>query len=173
MNTKKSDAQVKAFQKRSFKAQRRTLTLEREIPCRAEAIFPLLCPSRECDWVPGWASDLVYTDTGYIQEDCVFSTNDANSFGPGIWVCCRHEQNRRAEFVRLMEHIVFQLKISLEPVGENSTRVVWRILLTGLDAEGNQQLAAAPNLEARFQVAIDALVHYLDSGEMMTVPHGG
>jgi hypothetical protein len=173
MNTKKSDALVAAFEKREFRAQRRTLVFEREIPHPAKAIFPLLCPSRECDWIPGWTSELIYTDSGYAEEDCVFRTDVANSFGPGVWVCSRREQDRREEFVRLMEHLVFQLKITLTPVDDGATRVEWRILLTGLDPEGNSQIEAMPDLEARFQGAIDGLVHYLDTGEMVPVPQGG
>ena len=168
MNTEKSDALVAAFEQRSFRAQRRSLVFEREIPHPAGAIFPLLCPSRECDWIPGWTSELIYTDSGYIQEDCVFRTDDTNGFGPGVWVCCRHEKDRKAEFVRFVEHLLFQLRITLTPVGDGATRVEWRILLTGLDTEGNGQLEALPDLAARFEGAIDALVHYLDTGEMVT-----
>ncbi|MCP4572796.1 MAG: hypothetical protein GY838_10630 [bacterium] len=169
MNTEKSDAQVAAFNERTFRAQRQALTFEREIAHPVEAVFPLLCPSRESDWIPGWTAELVHTTSGYIEEDCVFRTDDTNGFGPGVWVCCRHEQDRRAEFVRLMDHLVFQLKITLTPGTDGATKVEWRILLTGLDDDGNQQLEALPDLEARFESAIDALVYYLDTGEIVPV----
>ena len=43
-----------------------------------EKVFPLLCPVREADWVPGWQYRLIYSESGVAEDGCVFSTpNDA------------------------------------------------------------------------------------------------
>ncbi len=165
MNTEKSDAQVVAFKKQAAQTQRKTLVFEREIQHSAASIFPLLCPSRECDWIPGWTADLVYSDSGYAEEDCIFTTEDPAGLGHGVWVLCRYEQDRRVEFVRVLEHLVYQLRIVLTPESDRVTHMSWQITLTGLDTEGQQGLAELPDPEIRFARVMHLLNHYLDTGE--------
>lgn len=47
------------------------------VSAEPEAIFPLLCPVREFDWIPTWDCDLVYTGSGIAEEGCVFRTGKA------------------------------------------------------------------------------------------------
>ena len=50
-----------------------------------EKVFPLLCPVREADWVPGWQYRLIYSDSGCAEDGCVFAT--PNDTGPEtIWM---------------------------------------------------------------------------------------
>ena len=39
-----------------------------------EAVFPLLCPVREADWIADWDPLLVVSESGVAEEDCVFVT---------------------------------------------------------------------------------------------------
>ncbi len=39
-----------------------------------EAVFPLLCPVREVDWIEDWDPLLVVTELGVAEEACVFVT---------------------------------------------------------------------------------------------------
>jgi hypothetical protein len=39
-----------------------------------ETVFPLLCPVREADWVPGWRYRLIYSESGIAEYGCVFIT---------------------------------------------------------------------------------------------------
>src|SRR5208337_1423375 len=39
-----------------------------------EKVFPLLCPVREADWVPGWQYRLIYSESGVAEHGCVFIT---------------------------------------------------------------------------------------------------
>lgn len=39
-----------------------------------EAVFPLLCPVREAEWLVDWDPLLVVSESGVAEEDCVFIT---------------------------------------------------------------------------------------------------
>lgn len=39
----------------------------------ASEIFPLLCPTREYDWIEGWECDLLYSESGIAEQDCIFN----------------------------------------------------------------------------------------------------
>ena len=41
------------------------------------AVFPLLCPVRETDWVPGWQYRMIYSLSG-MEAGCVFATPNLN-----------------------------------------------------------------------------------------------
>ena len=54
-----------------------------------EAVFPLLCPVREADWIEGWDPLLVVSHSGVAEPDCVFTTAAAPA--DAIWYITRHE----------------------------------------------------------------------------------
>lgn len=61
-------------------------------------VFPLLCPVREADWVPGWDPRLVISASGVAERDCVFITTDGDS--ESVWFVTRHEPE--AGFVEMI-----------------------------------------------------------------------
>ena len=40
-----------------------------------ESVFPLLCPIREYAWIEPWRCTLIYSESGYAEQDCVFQTD--------------------------------------------------------------------------------------------------
>ncbi len=61
--------------------------------CRpSAAVFPLLCPVRESDWIEGWHPIVVYSVSGVAEQDCVFVT-DAEPHD-AVWYITRHEPER-------------------------------------------------------------------------------
>jgi hypothetical protein len=66
-----------------------TRTYTQSLVGRPEAVFPLLCPVREADWIPGWDPVLVVSNTGLAEPDCVFVT--AASPSNAVWYVTRHE----------------------------------------------------------------------------------
>lgn len=63
------------------------------------AVFPLLCPVREADWIEGWDPGLVISSSGFAERDCVFTT--AAKPGDAIWYITRHEPS--AGFVEMLK----------------------------------------------------------------------
>jgi hypothetical protein len=48
----------------SFKAKRVVHEYVQTNPAPAEKLFPLLCPVREAEWLPGWEYRLIYSESG-------------------------------------------------------------------------------------------------------------
>lgn len=65
-----------------------------------EAVFPLLCPVRETDWIEGWDPRLVASSSGVAERDCVFVTSSDST--EAIWYITRHEPEAGfVEFIKI------------------------------------------------------------------------
>ena len=56
------------------KPKRVTRTYTQQLVAEPSAVFPLLCPVREADWIDGWGSISVIAQSGVAERDCVFVT---------------------------------------------------------------------------------------------------
>ncbi|HYK92235.1 MAG TPA: hypothetical protein VE398_25965 [Acidobacteriota bacterium] len=65
----------------AFKSTRNIHEYTQTNPASPEKVFPLLCPVREADWLPGWQYQLIYSDSGFAELGCVFTTPNATSSG--------------------------------------------------------------------------------------------
>lgn len=103
-----------------------------------EAVFPLLCPVREHDWVSGWTTDWVISSSGVAEEGCVFQTPGEEGMQPAIWVItCRDTAEFRVEMVKTQPgYLVTRLRIELEPCGQACTLATVCYDYTALGAEG-------------------------------------
>lgn len=70
-------------------ARRVSRTYTQHLIGSVEAVFPLLCPVREADWISGWDPLLVVSASGVAERDCAFVTPSLPS--NAIWYITRHE----------------------------------------------------------------------------------
>ena len=54
-------------------------------------VFPLLCPVREAEWANGWDPVRVWSASGVVEEDCVFTTPGEPA---AVWVVTRLDRAR-------------------------------------------------------------------------------
>ncbi len=138
-----------------------------------EAIFPLLCPVREYDWLPHWECELIYTESGVAEEGCVFQTDKPGDGGTDTWVVSRFEPPQRISFVRVNPLRAIRYDIHLEPAGDGSTDLRWEQEITALDEDGDRHVAAQKQED--FSTMIGAvermLEHYLKTGEALAIEH--
>ena len=146
------------------------------IHAEPEAIFPLLCPVREFDWIPSWDCEIVFTASGLAEEGCVFQTGKAGDVG-GVdtWVISRHQPLERVSFVRVNSLRTIRYDIYLRPEGDGSTTLRWEQEITALNAEGDRHVAAQSQEEfatliGKVEVMLE---HYLRTGEPLTVEYTG
>ena len=99
-------------------------------------VFPLLCPVRERDWVPGWDPAWVLSVSGVVEEDCVFATDDAD--GRSIWMVTDHDPEAyRLRMYKITPDLVLtRLDISLQPLRDNATTAEVRYSYTALSEKG-------------------------------------
>ena len=132
-----------------------------------ERVFPLLCPVREGEWVPGWQYRVVYSQSGVAESGCVFTT-PGDTDAEAIWVVTEYQPPRRIDFVWVQPGLVAaRLRFELEPA-EGKTRLRARYEYTGLSAAGNAAIESYTPawFETKMRRFEAALNHYLDTGKM-------
>jgi len=138
-----------------------------------EAIFPLLCPVREYDWIPAWECELVFTASGVAEEGCVFRTDRPGDGGTDTWVVSRYQPPERISFVRVNPLRAIRYDVYLEPAGDGSTRLRWEQEITALDESGDHHVAAQrqEDFAAMIGNLERMLEHYLTTGEALDLGH--
>lgn len=165
-DTSRSDARIEAWRNRKFVARRRVIRFTRNVPAEAQEIFPQLCPTRESDWIDGWESEIVFSETGYGEEQCVFRTDENNATGPGLWTFSHVEAPCLLKIVRVNPPLLQHLTVELEELGDGTTDVHWTATLTALSDEGNRALGAMPKDDEAYAGSAEALAYYFREGRM-------
>ena len=133
----------------SFTARRAIRSFTHEVGFPPSDVFPLLCPTREFDWIPTWECTLVHSESGYAELDVVFTT-DFPDRGHEIWQCTRYEPPTRIDYLVTAPGLYTnRLQIDLAEISDG-TRLTWTRTFTGLTERGNakvQELAAAASYD--------------------------
>ena len=138
-----------------------------DVEAAPEQVFPLLCPAREYDWIAPWSCEMVHSESGVAEEDCVFRTEFNGE--PMTWVVSRYEPPECIEFTCFVpSRYVMRLKIALTG-GESSTRLDWIRRWLALGPAGSQWLAERTEAEYEEMMTMlrDSLRHYLATGDML------
>lgn len=147
---------------------RRLFTFDQALDAPPHAVFPLLCPVREYEWIKEWKCDLVYSDTGVAEEDCVFAT-DFPMWGAEVWVTTRYDPPHSIEFVKIGAWCALRYGFILEPAGGGQTLVRVRQVFTALNHEGDKRVAAMDQAgyEREKHLLFAKLAHFLGTGAML------
>ncbi len=134
-----------------------------------EVVFPLLCPVREYEWIEPWKCDMVYSVSGFAEQDCIFQTDFPQDGPKDTWVVCRYEKPKLLEFVRVNGIRAIRYTISLRRIGEGKTESEWQQVITGLNAEGDRFVESLSDEEFKHRVQrIEQMLnHYLTTGQML------
>mgnify|MGYP000851688843 CR=1 FL=1 len=152
---------------RKFQAERKRLSSEVHLRSAAEKVFPLLCPMREYDWIDGWICELVASESGFAEENCIFKC-DLPIWGKETWYILNFETGRGWTAIRTGEHISTRIDLSLN---EENGSTIFRaeFLLTATDPEGNVQIGNFPD-EFAYQFCSRLgrmLDYYIENGKAM------
>ncbi|HTA22127.1 MAG TPA: hypothetical protein VK763_01235 [Terriglobales bacterium] len=133
-----------------------------------KTVFPLLCPVREAEWVPGWQYRLIYSKSGFAEAGCVFITEEDGR--ETTWVVTEYDAEKfRIGFVWVDAGMVAtQIRIRLEPSGD-STAAHIQYTYTGLSSAGNREVERF--YESWFRHKMQdweaAINHYLRTGRLI------
>jgi len=106
-----------------------------------EKVFPLLCPVREADWVPGWQYRLIYSQSGVAELGCVFTTPNEDGSETTWLVTEYHPAAFSIAFAWVTSGLVAaQLRIRLETKSPNETSAHIRYIYTGLSEAGSREV---------------------------------
>ena len=170
----------------SFKACRVVHEYTQSNFASPERVFPLLCPVREADWIPGWRYELIYSESGVAEAGCIFTTEDPtvesekyssrSAARDGVspvttWICTEYDPAAfRIAYVWIKPELVAtELWIQLTAGGNGTTFSRIRFRYTGLSPEGNRQVESYDRawFEAKMRGWEAAINHYLRAGEMI------
>ncbi len=133
-------------------------------------IFPLLCPVREYEWLPGWSCTMAYAVSGAAEKDAIFHTVEA--FGKkAVWTLITFQPDGFVEYLIVSgRDAVVRLSISLVENPAGGTDVTWRMLFTTTSLPGKTVVAHAFS-EERFRAMMERrqaeLGHFLTTGTMI------
>lgn len=148
----------------------RTLTLAEtwNLGFPPTAVFPLLCPVREYDWIDGWQCTVRRSLSGVAEEDCVFETPTPE--GQMTWVVTDYEPLRAIAFTCLVPDIyVVRLSLRLEGDGQGGSALQWMRRFVSIGEAGDAWVASVSTeaFAAKMAYLRAALEHYLKTGSRL------
>jgi len=154
----------------SFKAARKELTYIQQNDGNINDVFFLLCPVREKDWLDGWDYQMIYSKSGLIEKDCVFTTLNENG-KKTVWQVTQYDEKKfNIEFLRVIPdtHIV-KINISLEKINNHKTKTKITYKYTSLNKDESKFIEN--QLEKEFQHLMfwweKSINHYLITGKKL------
>jgi len=123
------------------KPNRVTRSYTQSLVARPSAVFPLLCPVREADWIEGWDPISVLTNSGVAEPDCVFVTSASPN--DAIWYVTRHESDQGfVEMLKITPLVTAcRLTIQLRPT-ESGSEAFITYTHTSLGPDGDAFIAS-------------------------------
>jgi hypothetical protein len=151
-------------------------TFVQSIKGTPEQVFPLLCPVRETDWIPGWTTDWVISNSGVAEQNCIFQTppRPGADGTASIWVITRHNADTfEVEMLKVTPAFtVGKLQISLSAQTKGITNATISYEFTSLGSLGDAYLDGftAQWYEKFMNVWEEQMNHYLETGELSPDP---
>ena len=134
-----------------------------------EQVFPLLCPVREYEWIESWQCEVVSSNSGFAELDCVFKTHFPGDSPEDTWVVSRYEPPLLIEFVRVNALRTIRFAISLAKNEDATADLIWTQVFTGLSPEGDNLIRTCLDDIFRERVALRErqINHFLSTGQML------
>ena len=144
----------------------RVLRSEMRLSAAPERVFPLLCPVREAEWLPGWHAEVLHSASGVAELGCVFRTRDEGG-RERVWSITRHDPAAGiVQFAQFLAGLcVIRLDIVLAAEGQG-TRAEWTYTVAALEPGHEdffQDYAEAP-FQARMARLAGLLEAFLAAG---------
>ncbi len=154
-----------------FKAKRVTRSYCQTIHATPEVIFSLLCPVKEKEWLDGWQYTMIYSESGYAEEGCVFLSHQEGEKDT-IWLITERDvENKNISFARITPGSrAAKLTISVKGNrNEAGSKVHITYTFTALSEEGNHFIDNFT--EEAFNSAMKfwerSMNYYLDTGKKL------
>lgn len=159
----------------NFKGIQKTFRYTQTNKGSLDNVFRLLCPVRERDWIDGWDCEMINSLSGFIENDCVFTTKNGDLMDT-IWYVTQHDVTKKViEFVKITPgKVIVRINIRLEPIDSCRTRSHISYQYTGLSSEQNELINS--EMESSFMASMynweDSINYYLETGKKLLVNSG-
>ena len=134
-------------------------------------VFPLLCAAREHDWIEGWNGTFIYSESGFMEDGCIFEA-DIPGFGHVLWNVTQYDtENCTSRSVRVNPEISSStIQFTLTDSEDGGTHWRWDETMTALTDAGDELLAGFSEEVFAMQMGhLEAMLnHYCRTGEKLT-----
>ncbi|MGE5604753.1 MAG: hypothetical protein ACM3YE_03570 [Bacteroidota bacterium] len=132
-------------------------------------VFPLLCPTLEYKWLQYWKCEMIYSDSGFAEDNCIFRTNFPGLVEPETWIVSQYQKDKTIQFIRFNNTIVMRFNIELIDNRDNTTTAIWEQIISGLNEAGNKYVEDFTDQKyaEHFAKVEKRLNYYLENGEML------
>jgi hypothetical protein len=132
-------------------------------------VFPLLCPKKEEDWIPGWKCETIYSKSGYNEEGAIFRTTEP--YGTELyWTTLQYDIERKhIDFLLNAPRLFnFRFTISLDE-DEGGLVASMAQTFTSLSEEGNAHVEriSEDDFQNRLHLLEACINTYLQTGTMI------
>lgn len=106
-----------------------------------EEAFPLLCPKREEEWIPGWECEVIWSRSGYNEEGAIFRTTRA--YGTELyWTTLQYDiSSGIVDFLITAPCLyVFRFRIEVSAGADGLLTIVFLQTFTSVSEEGSSFL---------------------------------
>jgi hypothetical protein len=114
-------------------------TYSHELAATPSQVFPLFCPIREYEWIPHWSCEMIHSDSGIAELDCVFKTALPEQ-AEAIWTCSRYEPNQAIDYVVFSHGQVQHLSIRISEPAPGRVRLEWTRVFSAFTADTEASL---------------------------------
>jgi hypothetical protein len=151
-----------------FSAQQTVKIAKQHLSATPDKVFPLLCPTREYDWIETWKCRMIRSKSGFAELDCLFATDFPND-GEDLWVVSVYRPNEEIQFVRFNGRRTIRYNIALIDNGDGTTEAEWKQVLTGINEAGNRLVESVTDEAYKQRIAaLEQMLNYhLTTGKML------
>jgi len=93
----------------------------------------------EYEWIQGWKCEMIYTESGIIEKNCIFITN-FQGIGRETWYVSDFIPNEHICFIRISNDLSIRFDIDLFIKTNNSTEMRWTQIFTSTTDNGSKLL---------------------------------
>ena len=105
-------------------------------------VFPLLCPEREKEWLPGWEARMIHSESGVAEPGAIFASRDGDG-SEIVWFTVAHEAPRHVRFVRWHPAgLLVDIELGLSSPAPDTTWLAVRYTYTATSPDGARRIAA-------------------------------
>ena len=164
-----------------IKMERANARYEVRIKSDIDNCFSLVCPKAELSWIDGWQFDMVFSESGKNENNCIFMealSGLAVLHSPGLntyWYTTLYDpENHRCHFVLWSQKpVIAKLEIHMDALPDGTTLVKWDLTYTALTQEGNK-IIREKDFTERMSNMINFLglsaQHYMETGKIYKLP---
>jgi hypothetical protein len=128
-------------------------------------------------WTPNWEYQLVYTNSGVNEDNCIFREDMSGPILFGnpattTWYTTLHDSDKcRIQWLLIIEDkAVIKWEFSGRETDLNTTTCTWNLIFTALNNEANElsEKGIKESLNTILNFVSNALKHYCETGKIIS-----